>query len=74
MNSLKAEQDMQTRIIHWLQTAEMARAYDDIGDSTNYITKKSAKSKSSVGSQAKLKQFEALANRRALEAKFKALE
>jgi hypothetical protein len=61
------------RITNWVQTAEMSRAYDDLGESasqTSVKTKRSSKS----GSSARLKQLEATANRRALEARFSVLE
>ena len=73
IDELDAEEGIMTRITNWVQTAEMSRAYEDIGDSasqTSVRTKRSSRS----GSSTRLKQLEATADRRALEARYKVLE
>jgi hypothetical protein len=69
-----AELDMQEniaeRILKWIETAELQKAYDSIEDSASNTGAASIRTRASSSSATRMKHLEAIANRRALEAKF----
>ena len=73
IDELDSEEQIMDRISKWIETADMQEAYDNIPESASKSGSKSTRSGKS-GSSTRQKKIEAMANRKALEAKFKVLE
>ena len=72
---LDTQEKTTERVNKWIETAIMQLAYDEIQDSASQVRTSSVRSRASSSSRStRMRQLEALAKRKALEAKFSALE